>query len=302
MPKKGFISIHEQMLEWEWYHDTNVVRLFLHLLLTANYRDRRFAGMVVKRGQLVTGRKVLAEQTGLSEKQIRTALDKMLSTGEVAKERANGFTLLTIVKYDEYQIEAPIGAKERANEGPHKKIVYNNPVRDRDISYSNSNHTDSSYQNNSYLTAKKDSRLDSSVVKNHAPVPNSENAFEDFWKVYPTNGRGKGSKKVARNKFQKIVTTKQASLDELAKGVADYAKYLQQTGELNKDASTWLNQECWKDYRDDIRPGGRQSGGGAYAALGTAAEIIRRRDEQNRAGEQDHQAAWDLLCGPEEGQ
>ena len=38
MLNEGFILLHRSMLRWEWYGDGNTARLFIHLLLTVNYR------------------------------------------------------------------------------------------------------------------------------------------------------------------------------------------------------------------------------------------------------------------------
>ena len=51
----------------------------------------------------MTGRKALSEQTGLSERQIRTALDHLKSTGEVTIKATNKYSLITIVNYGKFQ-------------------------------------------------------------------------------------------------------------------------------------------------------------------------------------------------------
>ena len=52
----GWIKIHRQIIEWEWYDEPNVMRLFLHLLLKANHKDKNYRGKVIKKGMLLTGR------------------------------------------------------------------------------------------------------------------------------------------------------------------------------------------------------------------------------------------------------
>ena len=59
--------------------------------------------MTIKRGQLITGRKALAAQTGLSERQIRTALDHLKSTNELTIKSTNKFSLITIVNCGKFQ-------------------------------------------------------------------------------------------------------------------------------------------------------------------------------------------------------
>ena len=80
MLTEGHIVIYRKLLNWEWYTDIPVRVLFEHLLLTANWYDSEWHGIVVKRGQRITSREHLSSETGLSEQQIRTALKKLQKT------------------------------------------------------------------------------------------------------------------------------------------------------------------------------------------------------------------------------
>lgn len=101
----GHIKIDRKILNWEWYGDSKMVHLFLHLLIKANYADSRFQGILIKRGQVIVGRLKLAAALGLSERQIRTAIDKLKLTGEIVLEVTNKYSIITICKYDSYQSE-----------------------------------------------------------------------------------------------------------------------------------------------------------------------------------------------------
>lgn len=99
----GFITLHRQITEWEWYKDGNTKDLFLHLLLTANFTDTRFMGRKIKRGQIVTSLSSLAEETGMSVQNVKTALKHLISTNEVTNVSTQQYRIITVVKYDEYQ-------------------------------------------------------------------------------------------------------------------------------------------------------------------------------------------------------
>ena len=103
MLQNGFIALYRSLLSWGWHADPATGWLFVNLLLMANWEDGEWQGMIVKRGQLVTGRKALAAQTGLSERQIRTALDHLKSTNELTIKSTNKFSLITIVNYGKFQ-------------------------------------------------------------------------------------------------------------------------------------------------------------------------------------------------------
>ena len=100
---EGYIKLYRQVMRWEWYDDANTFRLFIHLLLKANYEDAQWRGLTIKRGQLFTSIGHLSHELKLSDKAIRIALDKLIKTKEVASKGASNGTTITICKYDSYQ-------------------------------------------------------------------------------------------------------------------------------------------------------------------------------------------------------
>ena len=100
---EGWIKLHRQILDWEWYDDINVKVLFLHLLLTVNYEDKKWRGTIIKRGQKVTSLGHLAEETQLTIQQVRTALDKLQKTQNITIKTTNKYTLVTVENYGLYQ-------------------------------------------------------------------------------------------------------------------------------------------------------------------------------------------------------
>lgn len=124
--QQGWIKLHRQILEWEWYSDNNCFRLFLHLLLKANHKEKRFKGLELKVGSIVTSRDLLARETGLSSQQIRTALSKLISTNEITSVTSSQGTIIQIVSYEKYQIST----NEITNEQPtnNQRVTTNNNV------------------------------------------------------------------------------------------------------------------------------------------------------------------------------
>ena len=100
---KSFIVLNRKILKWGWYDDINTTRLFLHLLLIANWEDKAWHGEVIKRGQVVTGRKKLSKETKLTEQQVRTSLNKLISTNEITIKKTNKYSVITINNYSKYQ-------------------------------------------------------------------------------------------------------------------------------------------------------------------------------------------------------
>ena len=112
----GWIKLHRKLLDWEWYDDTNVVRLFLHLLLTVNYEPKKWHGIVIDRGQLVTSADTLAKALGLTARQIRYALEKLQNTREIVTQTSNKYTLITICKFAEYQVNYDDNCKQNVKQ------------------------------------------------------------------------------------------------------------------------------------------------------------------------------------------
>ena len=100
----GWIKIHRQILEWEWYDEPNTLRLFLHLLLKANHKTRSYRGVEIKEGQIMTGYDKLAKELNLSTQKIRTSISKLKSTSEITSVSTSQGTIIQIVKYKDYQV------------------------------------------------------------------------------------------------------------------------------------------------------------------------------------------------------
>lgn len=98
-----YVKISRKILEWEWYTDANTKVLFLHILLKANWKDGRFQGVEVPRGSFVTSLQNLAAETGLTVRNVRTALKHLENTGEVTSNRHAKFSVITVKNYDRYQ-------------------------------------------------------------------------------------------------------------------------------------------------------------------------------------------------------
>ena len=98
-----YVKISRKILEWEWYTDVNTKVLFLHILLKANWKPGRFQGIEIPRGSFVTSLQNLAVETGLTIRNVRTALKHLENTGEVTSNRHAKFSVITIKNYDKYQ-------------------------------------------------------------------------------------------------------------------------------------------------------------------------------------------------------
>lgn len=99
----GYIKLFKKIIDWEWYTDSNTLRVFLHLLLKANFKRNRWKGIEILPGQVVAGRKMLAKDLNLSEQEIRTAIAKLKLTSEVTTKTTKRISIITICNWESYQ-------------------------------------------------------------------------------------------------------------------------------------------------------------------------------------------------------
>jgi len=122
----GYISLHRKLLDWEWYNDNNTKILFIHCLLKANWEDKNWQGNLIKRGSFITSIETLSNELNLTFQNIRTSLSKLEKTNEIVKNSTNKNTLLTIVKYDDYQnLENKVTNEQQTN---NKQLTTTNNI------------------------------------------------------------------------------------------------------------------------------------------------------------------------------
>lgn len=99
----GHIKLHRSIFDWEWWDDINTFRLFVTILLLANWKEKRWHGKTIRRGSLWTSLPTLSQKSGLTMQQTRTALNKLISTGEITDKATREGRLITVVNYGKYQ-------------------------------------------------------------------------------------------------------------------------------------------------------------------------------------------------------
>jgi hypothetical protein len=130
---EGWIKLHRAFAKWEWSDEPFMVSLFIHLIVAASNRDTKWKGEIIKRGQLIFGRKKWATKTGISEQSIRTCLKKLQMTGEINLKSTNGYSIITICNYEKYQavpgtkqpreqpLDQPATNQRPTSDQPHRK-------------------------------------------------------------------------------------------------------------------------------------------------------------------------------------
>ena len=112
---KGYIRLWRKFKDWEWYDVDNMVRVFIHLLIHANYTDKPWRGKLIKKSQFWTSIDKLSKELNLSYRSIRTCLDNLEKTNEITRKPTNEGTMVTLVNFDTYNDEETITDKRNDN-------------------------------------------------------------------------------------------------------------------------------------------------------------------------------------------
>ena len=123
-----WIKLYRKFTEWEWFNVSEMVHLFIYLLINANNSENEWRGVKVKRGQLITGRKILHEKTGISEQTLRTCLKRLENTKEITIQSTNLYSIITICKYNDYQPE-----KLNANQPTNQQLTNDQPATNQQL-------------------------------------------------------------------------------------------------------------------------------------------------------------------------
>ena len=88
-------------------------------------------GQEIKRGSLVSGRKMLSEKTGISEQTIRTSLERLKSPNEITIKPTRWFSIITLCKYEDYQ-----GDTSEINQTINHEVTTNQPRSNHEVTTS----------------------------------------------------------------------------------------------------------------------------------------------------------------------
>lgn len=142
-----FVKIFKRMTKWGWYQDTNTFRVFMHILLNANYKPSEYKGVTIGAGECVFGRKKWAKELGLSEQNVRTALSHLQSTNEITIVSTNKFSVIHVVKWEFWQISNGLLTNESTS---HLNQIQ--PTTNQQLTTSKEI---KNIRNNNYLAAEK---------------------------------------------------------------------------------------------------------------------------------------------------
>lgn len=195
----GFITLHRKLRDNPIYKNSQLLHLFIELLLMANHEQTRFLWngqeMILERGQLITGRFALAEATGIKPGTIHSYIASLTAMGIINTKPSNKFTLITIVKYDDYQLNK-VKPSTKSNNKPatnqQPASTYNNVNNDNKILTNVSIPTPSDQAKEFFNNTIKQQEVQAWLISKGVPDAVAKSEMEKFigyWTELDKTGR-----------------------------------------------------------------------------------------------------------------
>lgn len=182
---KGFALLHRKIMDVPFYKDAEAAHLWVHMLLRANHEQTLVStdvgDVICERGEFITGRNTLAMETGLTADRVKSLLRKFQNLGMITTKSNNRFTVLKVVKYDEYQSNfcpADVQPVSSANAVVPMPVEVECPADVQPVS------TDNNILNNS-LTNVRESASAAEKPEQKKPSLSCEQVVEVYHRVLP---------------------------------------------------------------------------------------------------------------------
>jgi hypothetical protein len=214
------------------YTDSKTKCLFVHCLLRANHKPQAWRGIIIPAGSFVTSYAHLAEENGMSVRNVRTSLKRLKSTNEVTSESTSQYSIITVVKWADYQ------------SGEDDSDTPNDTQNDKQVT------SERQASDKQVTTNKKVKNVENKIKNKDLFIADEREVwFDNFWTLYPKHiGR-----KTAHQKFMlhiKTETTYQAIINDLRTRTKSDA-WTRDDGRYVPNPTTYLNQERWHDEQLD---------------------------------------------------
>lgn len=156
----GWIKLHRELTKWEWYQDGNTMRVFLHLLLTANHKAAKWQGKTIERGQLVTSREHLASDLGLSIQSVRTSISKLKKSENITVKSTNRFTVISVCNYDTYQ-----SLDAESNQPANQQATSKQPTNNQQVTTNKNDKKNKNEKNEKKYTIHRVENLEERLIR-----------------------------------------------------------------------------------------------------------------------------------------
>lgn len=164
--ERGYIKLFRKIDSWEWYTEPNTIRMFLHCLIKANHTDKMWRGIIIHAGSFVTSRAKLAEELNITERQVRTSINRLKTTNELTCKSTNHYTVITVNNWHLYQINDQQNDRQEVQQTT----------------------TTNNYKNNNIVPIKNFIKPTIEEIQNYCIERNNNVDAENFYNHYESNG------------------------------------------------------------------------------------------------------------------
>lgn len=137
----GWVCLWRKSIESGWLKNHNVWIFWTYCLMKANHKKNYkqiigFQEIVLQPGQFIFGRKKASEETGLSERNIRTCVRFLENAKNLTIKSTNKFSIISIIKWDTYQDKNNI-----TDQQTDQQVTSNRPAGDQQVTTNNNKTT-----------------------------------------------------------------------------------------------------------------------------------------------------------------
>ena len=246
---EGWIKLHRKILDNPIImKDSDHLAVWIYLLAHATHKEypALFKGkkIMLQPGQLITGRKTIGEALRIEETKVKRILTCFENDQQIARQRSNKNSLISILQWDKYQESAQQNAQQMPNECPAdaQQVPTNKNVKN-------------------VKKVKKVLNINNIMCKrtalHEASKEEVNSFFEDLWKTYPVK-KGKGQVSATQRKVLYKI-----GADEMHRAIQRYLTELKKDADWRKpqNGSTFFNSG-YVDYLDkNFEPQAAQSTG-----------------------------------------
>lgn len=116
-----WVKCYRSTLDWGWFTDVPTAHLWEYIRLKAYWDANYFKGELIEKGSFPTTVQAMSVETGLTNEQVRLALKKLKTTGEITVRTTNKYTVISVVKWAEYQGEGGCDTKQTPSSDTKQK-------------------------------------------------------------------------------------------------------------------------------------------------------------------------------------
>jgi hypothetical protein len=232
---EGVFAVHRGVFKHELFADEPYTEreAWIWLIGNAAWKQTRArvkgAFIPLERGQLAYSLRFLAEHWRWSKNKVSRFFDLLKNEGMIGTRPGRSATVITICKYDDYQLTPGYIGTQNSTETGHGRDT----------------------------TGTKKNKDNKDNKRTLSPAARDDDEFEKFWTAYPRRASA-SPKKPARAKFNAAVRRGVPS-EKIISGARAYAAEQDRIGKTGtqyvKTPEVWLNQEGWTAFDDEKKQG-----------------------------------------------